>query len=215
MRALFLSIGPTDLDPANLAAADAIIGDAASLARLRRNGGARLYGLVPHLDEADQALDALIPLQPDGIFLLDARHGREVQQLSVKLAVREAEGGRANGATRIIARAGAQAAGLQDLPSFAGASARLEAFVFDAAALAVSLGIDSDTMPSGPIAVARSLVLFAAKAAGVPAFATLAPLLFGAHCEAVCNSARAEGFSGMLVLNEDQLSIVRAVFSMP
>src|SRR5271170_3510730 len=88
----------------------------------------RLYVRVNPLDggltEAD--LDVVMAAGPDGIMLPKSFGGADVQRLGVKLAVREADHGLADGATRILAIATESARALFGLASYAGASARLD-----------------------------------------------------------------------------------------
>src|SRR6476659_5620389 len=101
---------------------------AAFLAAARREADRpRLYvrvnGLTTGLTDAD--LDAVIPAGPDGIMLPKTVGGPDLSHLGVKLAVREAEHGLADGATRIIAIATESARGVFALGTLAGASHRL------------------------------------------------------------------------------------------
>ena len=105
----------------------------------------------------DDDLDAAMAATPDEI-VLPVRNGADVQHLGVKLAVREAELGLADGATRIIALVAGPGAVFQ-LGSFVSASPRLAALAFDARAFATSLGIEDLTARPGSAsrAISRSL----------------------------------------------------------
>jgi citrate lyase subunit beta / citryl-CoA lyase len=156
----------------------------------------KLYAWVNPAGDLDAELDALLPAAPDGL-VLPAESGADVQHLGIKLAVREAKLGFADGATWLIARAGATPGALFHLGSFAGASRRLAALAFDGEALAASLRRSEDA-PDAPLAVARSLTLFAAKAAGVPA------LLVENHATdfaALRAAATQAGFDGIVAPN--------------
>ena len=83
----------------------------------------RVNGLTTGLIDAD--LDGVMPAGPDGIVLPKTVGGADVSHLGAKLAVREAEFGLADGATRILAIATENAAGIFALGTFAGASHRL------------------------------------------------------------------------------------------
>lgn len=166
---------PTTIDRAARSAAGALILDAAETpgARVRaclerarhlvpaRPLLVRLRALGSPRVEAD--LDAIMPGRPDALLLPQCRSGADVQQLGVKLAVREAELGLDVGATAIVAEA--SAAGLLALPSFTEASPRLVALTSEAAPLEPGGGLDH------PVdALAQALVLLGARAAGVAAF---------------------------------------------
>ena len=120
---------------------------------------------------------------PNAVLLARSLGGASVQQLSAKLAVREAELALADGSTGIIAAADA-ARGLGAMASYRGASGRLIALAFDCAALRADLGAEADRDGAGalasPFRLARDLTLLAAAGAGVAAidlgFADLADL---------------------------------------
>ena len=83
----------------------------------------RLYVRVNPFDggliEAD--LDAVMAAGPDGIMLPKSLGGADVQRLGIKLGVREADHGLADGSTRILAIATESARALFGLASYAGA----------------------------------------------------------------------------------------------
>ena len=173
-----------------------------------RHGGAalKLYVRVGGLDGPIEAeLDALMPAAPDGIVLL-AQSGADVQHLGVKLAVREAELGIADGATRIIALAGGTPGAIFQLASFAGASPRLIALAFDSSALAASLGTN-DEAPAAPLTLARNLTLFAAKAAGV---AALLVENGAADFTIFSQQAKQAGFDGIVTARPEAISAIRS-----
>ncbi|TIN30851.1 MAG: CoA ester lyase, partial [Mesorhizobium sp.] len=53
-------------------------------------------------DLTDEDLAALVPVKPDGIMLPKSNSGQDVQQLSAKLRVHEAESGLPDGAIKIL-----------------------------------------------------------------------------------------------------------------
>ena len=95
-----LALATPDQRPAARAAAARFL----KAARARGGGPALIVG-VNALDsgETDLDLDAVMASAPDAILLPRSLGGASVQQLSAKLAVREAEFALADGATRIIA----------------------------------------------------------------------------------------------------------------
>ncbi|MFZ3182064.1 MAG: aldolase/citrate lyase family protein, partial [Methylocystis silviterrae] len=138
--ALLLRLGPCAEDAARRSArarACALINAARG-----KSAASRLFVDVAALDseliEAD--LDALFGPGPDGVFLPSCDGAASLQRMSVKLAVREAQAGLADGATRIGAFAGGDPAAVLALRSLAGASPRLAALAFDEAGLRAALG---------------------------------------------------------------------------
>jgi citrate lyase subunit beta/citryl-CoA lyase len=186
----------------------------------RQKGAPRLYVRVNALDtgltEAD--LDAIMPGAPEGIMLPKSQSGADVQRLAVKLAVREAELGLSDGATRIIAIATETAASLFHMPSYAGASHRLSGLTWGAEDLSADLGAESNRLEDGshadPYRLARALTLFGASAAQVSAIDTV----FTAYRETdaltrECEAARRDGFSAKMAIHPAQVPVINAVFT--
>ena len=109
---------------------------------------------------------------PDAILLPKSLGGASVQQLSAKLAVREAEFALADGATQIIAVA-ETARSLFGMASYRGSSARLIGLAWDAESLGADIGAERPRgglgTAVGPYRLARDLTVLAATAAGVAA----------------------------------------------
>lgn len=147
--------------------------------------------------EAD--LDFVVASAPFAVLLPSVTSGADIQRLGAKIAVREAECGAPDGAVKILAVAGGTSASLFKLSTLDGASRRLRGLIWSPTALAADLGCAPDEA-SEPLRVARSLVLFAAAAAGVPAFEDAR--ICGGDGERLRNVARrakSEGFSGLLI----------------
>ncbi|MGJ0453733.1 MAG: aldolase/citrate lyase family protein [Methylocystis sp.] len=161
--------------------------------------------LESELIEAD--LDALFGPGPDGVFLPSCDGAASLQRMSVKLAVREAQAGLADGATRIGAFAGGDPAAVLALRSLAGASPRLAALAFDDAGLRAALGLASGDGAAAQMA--RATVVLAAASAGVPA---LAPPVQTGETEAYA-AARRDGFQGAMALFPGQIAAIHAVFA--
>ncbi|MEJ0052751.1 MAG: aldolase/citrate lyase family protein [Methylovirgula sp.] len=206
---LFVPSDPATLDKAAASGADALwlkgpIGADALRAAQQRAANPKLYVCLGALNGAfDNDLDAAMCAAPDGI-VLPTCNGADVQHLGIKLAVREAELGLADGATQIIALVAASGTIFQ-LGSFVSASPRLVALAFDAQAFAASLEIADLSAP--PLDLARNLTLLAARAAGVAAI--LAD-------DAVANSpdagkaAKRDGFDAILVRDPADIASARA-----
>jgi citrate lyase subunit beta/citryl-CoA lyase len=145
----------------------------------------KLFAQVAPVESSrlDDELDALIGTRPDGVFLEACRGRADVQQLSARLGVKEAEAGIAAGATAIYAFVAQTPASVFALGGYAGASRRL-----------AGLALDDAPLPGGQEmrAVARALVVLGAAAAGVPAF-SVAPEASGASPAPRCRPARPAG----------------------
>jgi citrate lyase subunit beta/citryl-CoA lyase len=205
MRSLL--IAPADeqrLAEALNSGADAIIVDLGQAAPATRDaaarflketrsegGGPALIVTIHALDsgETDADLDAVMPGAPDAILLPGSLGAASVQQLSAKLAVREAHLGLADGATRVIAVADT-AQSLFTMGSYRGSSARLIGVAWSAEALRADIGAETDRDPLGDYLgayrLARELTLLA---------------------------ARRDGFAGKIALDPAQASVINHVFT--
>jgi citrate lyase subunit beta/citryl-CoA lyase len=183
---------------------------AKALLKLRQTARSlRLYARIARLADADADLDAIMPAWPDGILLAHTKTGADLQQLSVKLSVREAELGLADGATQILATAATSPASVFDLGALAGKTQRLAGMIFGGDDLARALG----SPEAASIALARNLTLLAARATGVPAIDSAAPRdIDGAHLRELCAAAKRDGFDGKLAGDLTQLAIIHSVF---
>ena len=184
-----------------------------------RDGGPALVVGVDALDsgETDADLDAVMGLAPDAILLPGSLGAASVQQLSAKLAVREADFALADGATRIIAVADTARA-LLSMASYRGASARLAGIAWSAAPLSADIGAETDRDPSGAYSgafrLARDLTLLAAAAAGVAAIdAAFGAVGDGEGLRAEAIAARRDGFSAKLAIDPAQPRIINEAFA--
>ncbi len=180
----------------------------------------KLYVRVNALDTdlIDADLDAVMPAAPDGILLPKAISGASIQHLGAKLAVREAECGHDDGATRILAIANETAASIFHMGTFTGASQRLLGLTWGAEDLAADLGAETNRASEGgytaPFALARSLTLFAAQAAGVAAIDTVYANfrdMDGFRVE--CLAARRDGYVGKMAIHPAQVAVINEVFT--
>jgi citrate lyase subunit beta / citryl-CoA lyase len=172
--------------------------------------------------ETDADLDAVMPSAPDAILLPGSLGSPSVQQLSAKLAVREAEFDLPDGETKIIAVADT-AQSLFHMESYRGSSARLMAVAWSAEDLRADIGAETDRDrigdALGPYRLARELTLLAATSARVAAidaaFINIRDME-GLRAEAL--AARRDGFTGKIALDPAQVGIINDVFpsrSMP
>ena len=182
----------------------------------------RLFVRINALDSgrADADLDAVMAAAPAAIVLPKAMAGADVQHLGVKLAVREAENGIADGATRIVVIAAETAASLFAMGTYAGASRRLLGLAWSAADLAADLGAEASRLADGSFVpaclLARTLALFGAAAAGVAAIDAVHPEDHDtARLRAECEAARRDGFTAKLAIDPRQVPVINEIFTPP
>jgi citrate lyase subunit beta/citryl-CoA lyase len=235
MRSLL--IAPADdeaaLDAALASEADAVVIDLfvaperrdaarARAARILKDAAARsrapalMVRVSPLADgETDRDLDAVMASALCAVLLPKARGASSVQQLSVKLALREALCGLDDGATGIIALVDTAEAVL-GMASFRGASARLIGLAWDAEALRADVGAETCRDAggyAGPYALARDLTLLAAAAAGVAAIDTGFAYVRDAEALwAETLAARREGFAAKLAIDANEARIINEIF---
>jgi citrate lyase subunit beta / citryl-CoA lyase len=237
MRSLL--IAPADeqrLAEALGSGADAVVVDLASAALATRAGAravaarflidARRHGGVVSLlvrthaldsGETDADLDAVMAGAPDAILMPGSLGASSVQQLSARLALREAELGLADGATGIIAVADTAEA-LFAMGSYRGASARLRGVGWSAEGLTDDIGAEADRdsvgAHLGPSRLARELTLLAAASARVAAIDAAFPILGDDRdLRAEALGARRDGFTGKMAIDAAQIAVINAVFA--
>jgi citrate lyase subunit beta/citryl-CoA lyase len=167
-------------------------------------------------DETDLDLDAVMEHAPVAILLPKALGAASLQQLSAKLAVREALFGLDEGSTRIIAvvdtaRALMAYATARDL------GPRLIGLAWDAEVLRADIGAERCRDENGgycsPYRLARDLTLLVATAAGVAAIdAASGDIREPEHLRAEAIAARRDGFAAKLALDAAQARIINEAF---
>jgi citrate lyase subunit beta / citryl-CoA lyase len=176
----------------------------------------RVNGLSTGLIDAD--LDGVMRTGPDGIVLPKTVGGADVAHLGAKLAVREAEFGLDDGATRILAIATENAAGVFALGTFAGASHRLMGLTWGGEDLSADLGAEANRGEDGaytdPYRLARSLALLGAAAASVDAIdSVFTNFRDMAGLEAECRAARRDGFVAKMAIHPAQVPVINEAFT--
>jgi citrate lyase subunit beta / citryl-CoA lyase len=135
----------------------------------------RINGLDTGMTDADLA--AIMPGRPDAIVFPKAEGGTSVVHLDAKLNVREALADIPEGTTKILAQAVESAAGMFLAGTFRGASNRLIGMTWGPEDLSAELGAetnrDADGMLTEPYRLARSMCLYGAAAAKLPAIETI------------------------------------------
>jgi citrate lyase subunit beta / citryl-CoA lyase len=229
---------PKKLDKALGAGADAVILDledsitperkgqarAAALEFLKATHGAkqrprllvRINGLDTGMTDAD--LDAVVPGKPDAILFPKAEGGSSVVHLDAKLTAREAIAGLPEGGIKILAQAVETAAGLFAAGTYRDASARLIGLTWGPEDLSAELGAEANRDADGnltePYRLARTVCLFGAAAAKVPAFETIH--VDFRNLEALrrdTEMARRDGFAGRLAIHPAQVPVINEVFT--
>lgn len=188
-----------------------------------RPPGARrsqLWVRINPLDDTAMAdLAAVCGGAPDGIVLPKIDGPADVLRLSHGLDALEAREGVAPGHIRIVPVASETPQSPFHLGAFAGAGlGRLAGLTWGAEDLSAALGASTNQDPGGGWAltyrVARSLVLLAARAAGVAAIDTLYTDFRdtdGLH--ATSRAAAQEGFTGRLAIHPAQVGPINAAFA--
>jgi citrate lyase subunit beta / citryl-CoA lyase len=176
----------------------------------------RVNGLTTGMLDAD--LDGVMRSVPDGIVLPKTIGGTDVAHLGAKLAVREAEFGLADGATRILAIATENAAGVFALGTFAGSSHRLMGLTWGGEDLSADLGAETNRDESGaytdPYRLARSLTLFGTAAAGVDAIDSVFTNFRDMDgLAAECRASRRDGFVAKMAIHPAQVPVINEAFT--
>lgn len=176
----------------------------------------RVNGLTTGLVDAD--LDGVMQASPDGIVLPKTVGGADVAHLGAKLAVREAEFGLEDSATRILAIGTENALGVFALGTFAGASHRLTGIAWGGEDLSADLGAEANRDDGGaytePYRIARALTLMGAAAAGVDAVDSVYTNFRDmAGLESECREARRDGFVAKMAIHPAQVPVINEAFT--
>jgi citrate lyase subunit beta/citryl-CoA lyase len=174
---------------------------------------------VNPLDGSD-ALDdlrAVIPGKPNGLVLPKPASAADVIRLSKLLDVLEQEHEIPIGSTVIIPIVTERPEALFRLHEYAGSTTRLAGLAWGAEDLAAAVGAVANRDAGGewlpPYQLARSLCLFAASAASVPAIDTVyTDFRNEAGLAAYAANARRDGFRGMLAIHPAQIAVINAAF---
>ncbi|MGN6278086.1 MAG: HpcH/HpaI aldolase/citrate lyase family protein [Sphingomonas sp.] len=169
-----------------------------------------LYVRINPLDSglADDDLAAVLPAKPDGIVLPKAEGAPSLEALDAKLS----------GDIAILPIATETPAAIFALGSYGGVTTCLAGLTWGAEDLPAAIGAATSREPDGgytaPYQLARSLTLFGAHAAGVPAIETVYPDfrdLDGLAAYAARGSR--DGFTGMMAIHPAQVPVINAAFT--
>ena len=185
----------------------------------RKHAGAGVWVRINPLDteDADADLEAVIPAGPDGIVLPKPCNAGDAIELGYRLDELEAANGLEPGRTRILPICTERPEALFSLGGYAGATDRLYGLTWGAEDLSAAVGATQNRDEAGdwlpPYALARSLCLFAAAAAGVAAIDTVYTDFRNAEGLAkYASAARRDGFSGMLAIHPAQVAAINDAF---
>lgn len=159
---------------------------------------------------AEDDLAAVLSAKPDGIMLPKAEGAESVQALEAMLADYPD--------IRILPIATETAAAIFTMGSYQGSSARLCGLTWGAedlpAAIGASTAREADGSYTPPYQLARSLVLFGAHAAAVPAIETVFPAFRDLDgLAAYAGRAARDGFTGMMAIHPTQVAVINAAFT--
>jgi citrate lyase subunit beta/citryl-CoA lyase len=176
----------------------------------------RINGLDTGMVDAD--LDAVVPGKPDAIVFPKAEGGGTVVHLDAKLNAREAIAGLPAGSIKILAQAVESAAGLFAAGTYRDASARLIGLTWGPEDLSAELGAEANRDSQGfltePYRFARTMCLYGAAAAKLPAIETV--YVDFRNSEGLrydTEEARRDGFTGRLAIHPAQVPVINEVFT--
>lgn len=161
-------------------------------------------------DHTRADLAAVLPAAPDGIMLPKAEGAASIQTL-----IDLADGAKV---PPILPIATETPAAIFELGTFRQVKDRLAALTWGAEDLPASVGASTSREEDGrytaPFEMARSLTLFAAHAAGVPAIDTVFPRIEAMDdLKAYVGRARRDGFTGMMAIHPVQVGVINDGFT--
>jgi len=176
----------------------------------------RINGLDTGMTDAD--LDAVVPGKPDAILFPKAEGGASVTHLDAKLTAREAIAGLPDGSIKILAQAVESAVGLFLAGTFRDSSKRLIGLTWGPEDLSAELGAEANRDAAGeltePYRLARSMCLYAAAAAKLPAIETVyVDFRNSEGLRRDTQDSRRDGFAGRLAIHPAQVAVINEVFT--
>jgi citrate lyase subunit beta/citryl-CoA lyase len=153
-------------------------------------------------------LQTVLSGHPDGIVLPKAEGEASVRQVAAKLA----------GDIPILPIATETPHAIFQMGSYRGSSERLAGLTWGAEDLPAAIGAatsrEADGSYTAPYQLARSLTLFGAHAAGVPAIETVFPDFRNLDAlAAYAARGRRDGFTGMMAIHPAQVPVINAAFT--
>lgn len=193
---------------------------AAFLAARGGKAGPLLYVRVNDFSTGltDEDLAAVVQAAPHGIMLPKAAGGADVERLSAKLRVHEAEAGLADGAIRILPIITETAAGLLAAGSYSAALPRLAGVTWGAEDLSADIGARTTRDAAGRYTdvfrLARAMTVLAAAKAETAAVDTV--FVDFRDMEALrgeCLEAERDGFTGKMAIHPAQVPVINEAFT--
>ena len=182
----------------------------------------RLIVRVNALDTGltDDDLKSVVPLVPDAILQPKASNGADLQDISARIAVLEAESHIEDGLIKLHALMTETAGGLLNAATFSGKTSRLEALAWGGEDLAAAIGASSNRNETGAYTdvfrLARSLTLLTAADAGADAIDTVFTNYKDEDgLKRECEAAVRDGFSGKMAIHPAQVPVINAAFTPP
>lgn len=186
----------------------------------RTTRAARLWVRINSIEDPAALADLVEVLRgrPDGIVLPKVRTPEDVILLGHYLDVLETHHEISRGATRILPVATETPSAVFGLGGYAACGPRLYGLTWGAEDLSATVGATANRDQTGawtsPYRLARSLCLFGASAAGVPAIDTIyADMRDPAGLRAECNEARRDGFVAKAAIHPDQVHVINECFT--
>lgn len=180
-------------------------------AYLKQERGCRVFVRINPLDGglAEADLAAILPGRPDGIVLPKAEGAKSVRALLALMG---------EAAVPILPIATETPAAIFEIGTYREVAHALAGLTWGAEDLPAAMGAvtsrEDDGRYTPPYELVRSLTLFGAHAAGVPAIETVFPdLRDRAGLEGYLRRACRDGFSGMMALHPAQVPVINAAFS--
>jgi citrate lyase subunit beta/citryl-CoA lyase len=181
---------------------------------------AQLYVRINPLDSGLAMLDlaTVVVAGLAGIMLPKTNSAADVRRIAFCLDALEARAGIAAGTVRIVPVATETATAMLTMASFTRDVPRLAGITWGAEDLSAAIGAisnrDADGQLSPLYALANSMCLCAAAAAGVPAIDTLyTDFRDPTGLAASCAVSRRRGFSGRIAIHPDQVAVINEAFS--
>lgn len=215
----------SDADALIIDLEDSVAADARARARelakefLRQGCDAEVWVRINPLDSEDALADlrAVVCAAPAGIVLPKPRSATDAIELGKLLVDLEQEYDVTPGGIGILPIATERPAALFRMHEYAAGVPRLAAISWGAEDLSAAIGASSCRDVDGrwlpPYELARSLCLFAAAASGLPAVDTVYTNYKDSGGLAdFASLSRRDGFSGMLAIHPDQVSIINEAF---
>jgi len=193
---------------------------AAHLEKFTERGPTQLWVRINPVDLPEAMLDlaAVMGGRPDGIIQPKTRSPDDLIRLAHYLDAFEAQHRLGPGTTKILPVATETPEAIFSMGGFARCGSRLAGLTWGAEDLSAAVGATTNKQDDGswshPYQLARSLCLFAAHAAGVPAIDTLfADIRDAAGLRAACVLARRDGFGGKIAIHPDQVAVINECFT--